>query len=136
MHQQRDRALVLAYEQALYEVQLTTGIITFRVAAAPLGDLRPLRGRSVTVVTAYNPGHDRPSEAENQRANGRLLSEIAARRWEHYPALGSSPDRSHVEPSLALLDLSEAESCALGQRYRQAAVFYWDGAAGRLIWCG
>ncbi len=135
MHQQRDPALVTAFEQALYEVELSSGNITFRVAAVPRGDLRPLHGRSVTVVTAYNPGQDRPSEVENQRANGRLLLEIATRGWEHYPALGYSRDRSHVEPSRAVLDLSEAEACALGQRYRQAAVFYWDGAAARLIWC-
>lgn len=135
MRPQHVPALVQAYEHARFEVQFDRATIVFRVAAEPLGDVRRVAGRSVTVVTAYNPGQERPSEEVNGRANAYLRAEIFKRQWEHYPAVGYSPDRSHEEPSVAVLDLSEAEARTLGQRYRQACVFYWDGSASRLVWC-
>lgn len=135
MNRYVDPNLVEAYARTLYEVRLPSGAVVLRVEARAIGDVGCLLGRSVAVVTAYNPGLARPSEDENRRANGRLEREIEERRWEYYPALGYSPDRSHQEPSFAILDLSDDEARALGARYGQAAVFFWDGARGRLVWC-
>ena len=83
--------------------------------------------RPFAVVTAAAPGGDAQDDAFD-RARQAELDEVArvrssvARRVD-----GVSPDGEHRERSVAVL-LSREEAVALGRRYRQSAIFWFDGA--------
>jgi hypothetical protein len=125
-----------AYAEALFEVATPDGTATLGVGRQPGGLLPAVRGRRLTVVTAYNPGVVRPGEEANRRANERLRTSIEAAGWTYWPAVGRSPSGDHAEPSYAVLNISEEQSRELGARFNQACVFFWDGDRGMLVWCG
>ena len=99
------------------------------------GDPECLPADPLAVMTAYNPGVNRPGSLRNEAANQRLEEILRARRYRFWPAAGYSPDRSHTEPSYAVEGLSEEDARELGRQFGQAAVFYWKGGMGSLLWC-
>lgn len=125
-------SLVRAYENAAYVAELPSGRVEFRLHAGPLGaaPTTPL-----AIITAWNPGVERPSEAANKEANLRLESVLKEADLPYYPASGHSEDGSHVEPSFAVTCIDPAAAIGLARAFRQAAVFYWDGAKPHLLWC-
>jgi hypothetical protein len=128
-------ALSTSYRETLFEIETPDGKATLRVenVNSTLPDW--LRGRPVAVVTAYNPGMQRPNETTNLLANRRLRAVIEQRGWSYWTAVGRSPSGDHAEPSFAVLDLTEDEARELGAQFDQACVFYWDREQGRLLWC-
>ena len=130
-----DGELARVFERSLYDVHLPDGTVTLLVRRAPLGNREPIRDRRLAIVTAYNPGCERPGAAENRAANERLRAEIERRGWEWHAAVGYSPERDHEEPSFAVMDIGEDAAVELGRQFGQAAVFTWDGRRGRLAWC-
>ena len=62
------------------------------------------RGIGGVVITGWNPGQLRPSEAENDQANRRLLSVLLSTGYEIWHADGFSPDRSFREPGFIAED--------------------------------
>jgi len=130
-----DRALVTAYEQAIFEITFPEGVVTLSRFNPPDPWTARLVGRSVTVVTAYNPVHERPGEAGNRGANEKLREHLEQQGWEFFPAVGGNVEHTYQEPSFAVMNLNPNEAQALGERFGQAAVFYWDGRVGDLLWC-
>jgi hypothetical protein len=124
--------LAQAYESALYEVLFPAGPVTFEVGEAELPG--PYEAQSLTVVTAYNPGTQRPTLQENEAANARLRQRIERAGWRWFPAAGYDPGRIHEEPSFAVLGLSEEEALALSAEFRQVAVLYVSAGRARLLW--
>jgi hypothetical protein len=122
-----------AYETAVFEVVVEGDTLVLSLGHSPLLPA-VLAETTLAVVTAYNPGAERPSEAENRAANADLADYLQANGWRWLPALGCSQDRSHCEPSFGVLGLKEQEAVELGQWSRQDCVFFWDGSAGRLLW--
>jgi hypothetical protein len=123
------RELGAIYNSALFEVDFEDGTERFRVGPGRSG--RP----PFALVTAYNPGFERPSVAENEHANKALRALLAASNITSLPARGSSDPETHTEPSFALFNIAEAEALNIARRFRQAAVFAWDGHEGRIVWC-
>ena len=80
------------------------------------------------VITAWNPGDERPSREENDRANRALRADLEALNLEArglapLPALGSDPNSPHAEESWAVTGLDDRTARELGAKYRQVAVF-------------
>ncbi len=121
-----------AYERAVYEAELRTGHVVFRIGRAPQG---PAPDGTLAVVTAWNPAHERPGDPANRKANASLAAEIERRGLRHRPALGRSDDGAHVESSFAVAGISREQAVALGRRFNQAAVFFWDGAEASILSC-
>ena len=130
-----DVELGKGYDRTLYDVHLPGGTVTLMVRRAPLGNSGPIRDRRLAIVTAHNPGHERPGDEANRAANERLRAEIERREWTWCAAVGYSPERNHEEPSFAVLDVREDEVLELARQFRQRAIFVWDGRRGRLAWC-
>lgn len=120
------------YERAVYEAELDTGHVIFRIGRPPQG---PAPAGTLAIVTAWNPAHERPGDPANKKANACLAAEIERRGLRSRPALGRSEDGAHVEASFAVADIAREEAVALGRRFGQAAVFYWDGAEARILPC-
>ena len=124
--------LARAYESAVYVAELPAGNVEFRVGAVPHG---PAPDTSLAIITAWNPGIERPAEAANQAANRQLEAALREAGWRYFPACGRSEDGSHAEPSFAVTGIDPDTAVDLACSFRQAAVFYWDGSASRLLWC-
>jgi hypothetical protein len=125
-----------AYAQAVVDIEMPDGIVT--VGPAGLESTRkwwPPAGTSVHIITAYNPGERLP-DAENQRAQSRLIAQVEALRSERpnilvWQAVGRNRENTWKEPSVAILGLTSDEARLLGREYGQDAIFEW--ATGWMI---
>lgn len=77
----------------------------------------------VHVITAWNPGDDRPGEAANRAANTRLHQDLVDKGLSPVRALGSDPNSNHFEESWAVVGLTDHEAASLGATYGQVAIF-------------
>jgi hypothetical protein len=77
----------------------------------------------IHVITAWNPGDERPSDAINDSQNEQLRLDISALGFECFEALGSDPDSPHAERSWAVIGLADEIAIDLGKKYGQVAVF-------------
>jgi hypothetical protein len=92
------------------------------------------------VITAWNPGDERPSREENDRANRALRAELealnlAARGLAPLPALGSDPNSPHAEESWAATGLDDRAAREIGAKYGQVAVFRITAARQTVLGC-
>lgn len=81
------------------------------------------RGVQIHVITAWNPGDERPRGEINEARNQELRAEISARGLEALEALGSDPNSSHAEKSWAVVGMTDDTAIELGRKYGQVAVF-------------
>ena len=81
------------------------------------------RGVQIHVITAWNPGDERPSSEVNDAQNNQLLVDISAMGLEALEALGSDPNSTHAEKSWAVIGLTDKIAIELGRKYGQVAVF-------------
>ena len=92
-------------------------------------------GHVISVITAHNPGGVVIGAEENERAQRALEDELTRRGVPFWPAAGADPDWRHVEPSVAVLGMTEADALALGARYGQEAIFVLTPASRKVIDC-
>jgi hypothetical protein len=92
-------------------------------------------GANVHVITAWNPGDERPSPQVNDSNNELLRADIGAIGLEVFEALGSDPNSSHAEKSWAVVGLSDAVAIELGKKYGQVAVFRITPATQSVLGC-
>ena len=125
--------LVRAYEETLFIIYLADrDTITCEVGKPPSA---PLPAATVTVITAWNPGLERPNDEDNRAANRRLERELIAQGYEFSSACGRSRDGTHEEASFAIFDVSADDAARLGRRFGQSAVFWAGKGQGMLVWC-
>ncbi len=108
-------SLAELYINTVVRIMIDGGWLSARDAASRFGVLH--------VLTAWNPGHDRPDHATNTEANLALHRELLELGCTPLAALGSDPNSDHAEHSLAASGLDDGAACALGARYGQWAVF-------------
>ncbi|HEY5400828.1 MAG TPA: DUF3293 domain-containing protein [Trebonia sp.] len=92
-------------------------------------------GRPIYVLTAHNPEGRLASHAANAAAQARLESELRRRGLTWWPADGGDPAWTHVEASVALIGVAEADAIALGAQFRQDAIFVFSIADRRIVSC-
>jgi hypothetical protein len=87
-------------------------------------------------ITAWNPGSQRPTEAENADAQRRLIARLAGLQLRWLPGLAVDPKAEWpTEPSLLVFALDEDEAVELGVEFRQKALVYaGSDAIPRLLW--
>ena len=93
------------------------------------------RGVQIHVVTAWNPGDERPGSEINEARNEQLRAEISARGLKALEALGSDPNSSHSEKSWAVAGLKDNAAVELGKKYGQVAVFRITESRQSLLGC-
>ncbi|HUM11513.1 MAG TPA: DUF3293 domain-containing protein [Myxococcaceae bacterium] len=96
--------------------------------------LAEARGSRWVVLTAWNPGSVRCTEAENTAAQGELGATLRRAGLVAWPARGESPGRDWMEESLCVLDLDPEQARALARRFGQVAVVQGElGGEARLV---
>ena len=87
------------------------------------------------VLTAWNPGDERPAREVNRCANEALRADLAQRGLAPMRALGSDPNSPHAEESWAVAGFNDREARELGAKYRQVAVFRITAARQTVLGC-
>lgn len=77
----------------------------------------------IHIITAWNPGEERPGDAISDSQYEQLRLDISALGFECFEALGSDPNSTHVEKSWAIVGMSDNVAVELGKKYHQVAVF-------------
>ncbi len=89
----------------------------------------------VLVLTAWDPGEERPGDAinrERQRALDAELHPLATGMWR---AVGTDPSSGRREEGVAVCGITVEAGIALGARYRQDALFVWTPEAWTIVAC-
>lgn len=89
----------------------------------------------VHVVTAHNPGADRPGPAENDARQARLEADLDARGLRHWRTVAGAEDGSHAEEGALVAGLDDAAARELGAAWGQDAVFRWSATAWTVLAC-
>jgi hypothetical protein len=128
------------YARAIIEIALPDeSVVTTSPGERPpaeLADLLPL-----VVITAWNPGSERPGLAVNQAAHEELLARVRTlssanlRPLTVLKAGGRSADGTHLEDSVAVHGLDLSDALELGRRMRQAAIFELTASEVRVVDC-
>jgi hypothetical protein len=89
----------------------------------------------VHVVTAHNPGAERPGPAENDARQALLEADLDARGLQHWRTVAGAEDGSHAEEGALVAGLSDDDAVALGTTWGQDAVFRWSATAWTVLAC-
>lgn len=86
------------------------------------------------VLTAVNPGAERPAPRENERRQRALVAALPAStaRWD---AEAGAEDGSHREQSVLVTGLSDSAAVAIAARWGQDAIFRWTPQAWSILPC-
>jgi hypothetical protein len=101
----------------------------------PASNARCVAQGVVHVLTAWNPGDERPSREENDAASEKLRIELVSRGLSPCRAVGADPDSGHAEESWAVVGLSDDEARAIGAAFGQVAVFRLTATGQAVLAC-
>ena len=93
------------------------------------------RGVQIHVITAWNPGDERPGNEINEARNEQLRADISAMGLKALAALGSDPSSSHAEKSWAVVGMTDAAAIELGRKYGQVATFRISQSLQSVVGC-
>jgi hypothetical protein len=91
------------------------------------------RRQTAIVMTAYNPGTARPSWAENEAANARMLDLLRLRRYEVWQADGFSADGTWREPGWLAWGMPIDEGVSVAAQFDQFAIYAYDEEGVRSV---
>jgi hypothetical protein len=89
----------------------------------------------VHILTAWDPGGERPGEADNRVRQRALEAELRLKASGIWVAVGVDPVSGHREEGVAVVGVSDAVAAALGAHYRQDTIFAWTPAAWTIVAC-
>jgi hypothetical protein len=87
------------------------------------------------VLTAWNPGDERPEREVNDSANEALRADLAQRGLAPMRALGKDPNSDHAEESWSVAGFTDHDARELGAKYRQVAVFRITATRQTVLGC-
>ncbi|MGL4611446.1 MAG: DUF3293 domain-containing protein [Trueperaceae bacterium] len=119
-----------AYALALYK----TPTLTFTLSETPDNTVL-FSNRPYAIITAHNPYSQKLSLQENNQRHEQLENILLARRLEHSPSTGESPDGSWCEEGFIVFDILLEDALEIGRYFEQHAIVYGQGNRAALAWC-
>jgi len=124
------------YARTVVEVAGPRGAFTVRAAPAGEAGAWPWDADGdVFVMTAWDPGDERPTPVENRGRQSSLEEDVRRLTDAVWDAVGVDPESGRREEGIAVGGLSEADALRLGAAYRQDAVFRWTPGAWEIVAC-
>ena len=126
-----------SYERTVVEVLCPRGDI-LRVRSAPDADEAAWPwpdGQPVHLLTAWDPGLERPGRDVNRVRQAALEADLARLSVPLLAAVGVDPTTGRREEGVAVRGLPEAEVLAFGVRYGQDAMFAWTPTEWAVVAC-
>ncbi len=127
----------VSYARTVVDISSPQGV-TLRVRVAPVADEAGWPwpdGRTVHVLTAWDPGPERPGPVANRVRQAALESDLLALGFPLFAAAGVDPATGRREEGVAVRAAPESEILALGARYGQDAVFAWTPKEWAVVAC-
>jgi Protein of unknown function (DUF3293) len=127
----------VSYARTVVDISSPEGV-TLRVRVAPVADEAQWPwpdARAVHVLTAWDPGAERPGPDVNRVRQAALESELLASGLPLFVAAGVDPATGRREEGVAVCGASESQILALGARYGQDAVFAWTPQEWAVVAC-
>ncbi len=126
-----------SYQRAVVEIlRGEEGIVSVRSAAAADEANWPWPGaQPVHVLTAWDPGLERPGRATNRARQAALEADLRRLAVPLLPAVGIDPVTGEREEGVAVRGVPEFEVLALGARYGQDAFYAWTPAEWAVVAC-
>jgi len=126
-----------SYARTVVEI-LRPGEGDLSVRPAPPGEVGQWPWAStepVRILTAWDPGDERPCEQQNRESQAALESDLRPLATAMWAAVGVDPLSGHREEGVLVLGVTEADALALGARYGQDAIFAWTPAEWAIVAC-
>lgn len=92
-----------------------------------------LRQQGACVLTAWNPGFERPGDEVNRQRNDFLRARLAATGCELWRADGSAPDGSFAEEGFLAWGLPTDTALQVARDFGQFAIYEYDVAGVRRV---
>lgn len=126
-----------SYARTVVEI-VRAGSRAIVLRSAPRGAVGPWPWDTigpVYVLTAWDPGDERPGAQENRRRQAALEADVRRLAVVRWPASGVDPVTGHREEGVAVRGVSEVDVVRLGGRYGQDAIFVWTPDAWTIVAC-
>jgi hypothetical protein len=95
-----------------------------------------LRQQRACVITAWNPGFERPGDEVNRQRNDLLRARLAATGSEVWRADGSAADGSFAEEGFLAWGLPTVTALQVAREFEQFAIYEYDeDGVRRVIAC-
>lgn len=94
-----------------------------------------VRSGTVHVITAWNPGDERPTRDQNNTANQHLHQVLVDQGLNPCHAIGADPNSEHHEESWAVTGLNDQQAKAVGAAFGQVAVFRISDGTQTVLAC-
>ncbi|MFM1917582.1 MAG: hypothetical protein RJB01_1097 [Actinomycetota bacterium] len=98
---------------------------------ADADDIVKERGEGAVVMTAWNPGWERPSREANEAANVAMYADLTNGPYEVVPAIGASVDEAHSEPGFLVWGMNPHLGCEIASKYGQFAIYVYSADGSR-----
>ena len=92
-----------------------------------------LRQQGACVLTAWNPGFERPGDEVNRQRNDFLRARLPATGCELWRADGSAPDGSFAEEGFLAWGLPTDTALQVARDFGQFAIYEYDVAGVRRV---
>jgi len=93
------------------------------------------QGRTVFLVTGFNPGGIERAEDENLAANARLAAELERAGISRLEAVGFDAETTWREPGWCIWGIDREVAAELGARFGQLALFEVTEDRVSIVWC-
>jgi hypothetical protein len=124
------------YARTVVEIAGPLGTLIVRAAPRGLsGDWPWDAPDTLFVMTAWDPGEERPGADENRRRQASLEADVGRLTDAMWRAVGVDPETGRREEGVVAGGLAEADALVLGARYRQDAVFRWTPSEWAIVAC-
>ena len=126
-----------SYRRTVVDIRLLDG---GSVRVRPAADADKTRwpwptAEAVHLLTAWDPGPQRPGEAVNRARQAALDEELRRLALPFLRAVGTDPETGRWDEGVAVQGVPEPEALALASRYGQEAVFAWTPAEWTVVAC-
>ncbi len=125
-----------SYAWTVVEILRPEGTLTVRSAPGADATRWPWpTGQTVHILTAWDPGPERPGPVINRARQTALETDLRLLAVALVAAVGVDPVTGHREEGVAVIGVAEPVVLALGARYGQDAVFAWTPMAWSIVGC-
>lgn len=91
------------------------------------------RDEAAVVLTAWNPGFERPGEAANRQRNVALRARLNATGLEVWRADGLDPQAGVIEEGFLVWGMRVSQACQVGRAFGQFAIYAYDRQGVRTV---
>jgi hypothetical protein len=89
----------------------------------------------VHILTAWDPGDERPAAEVNRERQAALEQDLSTLGNGLWTAVGVDSVTGHREEGVAVSGVSEADALKLGAQYDQVAIFAWTPQVWAIVAC-